>query len=357
MSGKTVVITGANGQLGQYFIQYLQEKHPDLQIVGTIRHKSYDAQEVIFNPDKVKFELMDLSDPYSIENLILKYKPDYFINTAANAFVGDSWALPVQHIEYNCIGVLHQLEAIKKHSPHTRYFNMGTSEEFAISEESGPQNENTTIYPKSPYGCAKAAARYLVSVYRNSFNLYAIQGWTFNFESKLRGEKYVTRKITKGVARIAKAIKSGKKFEPIELGNIYSSRSWQHAADVVDGIWRMLNQDVSNGSKPKEYVLSSTDTHLVKEFVDSAFEQAGIENKVWVNTSIRNRPEDEELQTQLENGEWVTIVKINPKFYRPLDVTYLYGDPTKAKEELGWNPTFTYKDIIKEMIEYDLKNS
>lgn len=347
----TVVITGANGQLGQYLIKYLQDNEPNIKIIGTVRHKSYDDQEYIYDRKKVQFELLDLSDPHCTENLFLKYKPDYFINTAANAFVGDSWALPVQHMQFNAIGVLHQLEAIKKHSPHTRYFNMGTSEEFAVSEVTGPQNEETKIYPKSPYGAAKAAARYLVSIYRESFNLYAIQGWTFNFESKLRGEKYVTRKITKGVARIVHAIKNGQEFEPIELGNIYSSRSWQHASDVAEGIWLQMNQDVSNGKKPKEYVLSSTDTHLVKDFVDSAFAAAGIEG-AWIGSGL-----NEKLILTSNSGQIAKsglLVSVNPKFYRPLDVTYLYGDPAKIKAELGWKPKFNYQDIIKEMVEHDI---
>jgi GDPmannose 4,6-dehydratase len=397
---KTAVISGVNGQLGQYLVKYLLDNEPEITVIGTVRHKSYDDQEYIFDKNRIKFELMDLMDPHSIENLILKYKPDYFINTAANAFVGDSWALPVQHMEFNAIGVLHQLEAIKKHSPHTRYFNMGTSEEFAVSEVTGPQNENTKIYPKSPYGAAKAAARYLVSIYRNSFGLYAIQGWTFNFESKLRGEKYVTRKITKGVARIFKALNTGKSFEPIELGNIYSSRSWQHASDVAEGIWLQLNQDrtnkklkdqwsqycIDNGlaigsmglscmsdeqlnayntrfrteraaffaKNIKEYVLSSTDTHLVKDFVDAAFEVAGIGGE-WSGTGI-----NEKKQLVIYDGHEarkVDLVTINSKFYRPLDVTYLYGDPAKIKAELGWNPQFNYQDIIKEMVEHDIAHS
>ena len=177
------IVTGANGQLGQFLIKYLQDNEPDLNIIGTVRHKSYDKQSYIFNRQKVILELMELSDVHCIESLICKYKPRYFVNTAANAFVGESWKVPVQQIELNTLGVLHQLEAIRKHSPHTRFFNMGTSEEFGNDVNDGLlQNEKTLINPKSPYGCAKAAARYLVNTYRNSYNLYALQGWTFNFE-------------------------------------------------------------------------------------------------------------------------------------------------------------------------------
>jgi GDPmannose 4,6-dehydratase len=368
-----VIITGMNGQLSQYLIKYLQENEPHLKIVGTVRHKSYDNQPYIFDKSKIAVELMDLGDPHSIENLILKYRPNYFINTAANAYVGESWDVPIQQMELNCLGVLHQLEAIKKHSPHTRYFNMGTSEEFAVSEKTGPQNEDTRIYPKSPYGCAKAAARYLVSTYRNSFGLYAIQGWTFNFESKLRGEKYVTRKITKNVARINRAIEDGKPFEPLELGNIYSNRSWQHASDVADGVWRMLNQEKylsqtfsarwkdenpqHQGSvglyfdgqfKPKEYVLSATETYTVKQFVEASFKKVGLEDLEWRGDGV-----DETLVCHNLCGSPV-LVKINPKFYRPLDVTYLHGDPFRVKYDLGWDTTVSFDEIVNEMVNNDI---
>ncbi len=352
---KSVVITGATGQLGQYFIQYLQDKYPDYKVIGTIRHKSTDEESFIFDKSKVIFELMDLADPFSIENIVIKYKPDYFINTAANAFVGESWAVPVQQIEFNTLGVLHQLEAIRKHSPHTRYYNSGTSEEFACTNISGPQNEDTKIDPKSPYGAAKAAARFITSVYQKSYNLYAIQGWTFNFESKLRSKKYVTGKIADGVARIQKAIKNNQPFDPIELGNIYSNRSWQHASDVVDGIWKMLNQDVKENKDAKCYVLSELNTHTVKEFIELAFKKAGIQG-IWWN--FTNRPEDELFILAENNGlatkKRVDLVKINPKFYRPLDVTFLYGDATKARNELGWEPKISFDKIVEEMVQYHI---
>jgi GDPmannose 4,6-dehydratase len=380
---KVVVITGMNGQLSQYLIKYLQEKEPSLKIVGTIRHKSYDNQSYIFDKSKVTVELMDLGDPISITNLILKYKPDYFINTAANAYVGESWDVPIQQMELNCLGVLHQLEAIKKHSPQTRYFNMGTSEEFAVSEKTGPQNEETRIYPKSPYGCAKAAARYLVSVYRKSFGLYAIQGWTFNFESKLRGEKYVTRKITKGIARIYHAIKELKDYDPLELGNIYSNRSWQHASDVADGVWRALNQEkylnetfqerfyknnkikgVSVGLVfddhlqkfvPREYVLSATDTYTVKEFIEAAFLEAGKKEGIFTDSNLEWVGEGLNEKLLWANSEKPLVV-INKKFYRPLDVTYLHGDASSIKHDLGWDTTVSFNEIVEEMVKHDIDN-
>lgn len=371
---KKVIITGVNGQLGQFFAKYLLEK--GLQVIGTVRHKSYDYQPWIFDRSSITIELMDLNDAHSIENLVIKYKPEYFINTAANAFVGESWAVPEQHFQQNTIGVLHQLEAIRKHSPHTRYANLGTSEEFACSEISGPQNEETKIAPKSPYGCSKAASRYLVDVYKNSYGLYALQPWCFNFESELRGEKYVTGKICKGVARIYHAIKKAKPFEPIELGNIYSSRSWQFAGDVADGIWRMLNQEeyrqdlqpelyrenqlTKDLVKPlKNYCFSEADTHSIKEFIELAFKEVGI-NGVWYGEGTNETFSllaEPELNNYVFSGLKINpLVKINPKFYRPLDVTYLYGDASAARKELKWESSLKFTELVKRMVKWHVEN-
>jgi GDPmannose 4,6-dehydratase len=223
---RTCIITGVNGQLGQYFVKYLQENEPEIKIIGTIRHKSFEQQEYLFDREGVVFELMDLSDVHSIENLIIKYKPDYFLNFAANAIVPESWETPVQQMEVNFISVIHQLEAIRKHSPSTKYFNCGSSTEFAASKT--PLSESSPLSPSSPYAVAKTAARNLIDIYRQRYGLYALQGWLFNFESKIRGEKYLTRKVTSNVGRIRKALKEGKNFNPLQLGNINGIRSYLH---------------------------------------------------------------------------------------------------------------------------------
>ncbi len=345
---KTCIISGINGQLAQYLAKHLLDTEPGIHVIGTVRHKSFDNQPYIFDRSRITIELMDLSDSQSIETLITRYKPDYFINAAANAFVGESWKVPLQHFEINAVAVMHQLEAIRKHSPHTRYFNMGTSEEFGVSTKTGPQNEDTLAGPKSPYGAAKCSARHIVSVWRQSYKLFAIQGWTFNFESPIRGEKYVTRKVTLGVARIARAIKDGQPFEPIELGNLDSSRSWQHAEDVAAGIWLMLTQ-----AEPREYVLSAPDTHTVRELVEKAFTAAGLTTIDWRGSGLT------EEMWYTHHPEWpnhyaARVVRINPAFFRPADVTYLHGDATRIRAELGWSPKHSFDSLIEEMVKTDL---
>lgn len=365
------IVTGANGQLGQYLIKYILDTQSNLDIIGTLRHKSYDKQPYIFDKNKIRFELMDLSDAHSIENLIIKYRPEYFVNTAANAFVGESWNVPIQQIELNTLGVLHQLESIRKHSPDTRYFTMGTSEEFGNDTNDGKlQNENTIINPKSPYGCAKAASRYLVNVYRQSYGLYAIQGWTFNFESFLRGEKYVTKKITKNVARIKYCLDNNKSFTPLELGNLNSYRSWQFCGDVADGIWRQLNQEnysteimekitsFWNDSETnsyikflskyiKPYVMSASSCHTVKEFVETAFARVNVKG-TWHGEGKN--------QTFIDNTTEKILVSTNEKYFRPHDVSYLNGDASLIRKELGWKSSLTFEQLVHTMVDYDMEH-
>lgn len=375
MNKLTAIVCGATGQLGQFLIKYLLELQPHIQVIGTIRHKSYDTQPLIYDKSKVIFELMDLSDSISIDNLIIKYKPNYMFNTAANAFVGESWSVPVQHFQINTIGVLNQLESIRKHSPHTRYLNMGSSEEQGTDFNDGQlQDENTPLNPKSPYACSKAAARFLVNTYRKSYGLYVLQPWSFNFESELRGPKYVTRKITQGVAKIYNNIKNNESFEPIQLGNLNSYRSWQYAGDVAEGLWKILNQDTINkhffdenniqffddttknlyiAKTIKNYVLSATTCHTVRDFVQLAFKKANIDELV-SNKEFKWRGEGVSSTFWLGDKK---LVEVNKEFIRPHDVTYLNGDASAIKRDLNWQPTVTFDQLVGKMVEHDLKES
>ena len=357
---KTVLITGQNGQLGQHLIKFFQEEHPDFKIVGTVRQKSYDVQPKIFDDSKVVTEVLDLADSASIEATIVKHKPDYIFNTAALAYVTESWRSPLAYAFYDGVAVVHFLETIRKHVPHARFINLGTSEELGCTLEdsdTGSQDEKTKIAPKSPYAAAKSYARYMVDIYRNSYNLYTVQPWTFNFESKLRGEKYVTRKITKGVGRIYRSMQNKDwDFAPIELGNLNSSRSWQHAADVAEGLWLIANQP-GEAKDWKPYVLSENATHTIREFVEKAFAAVGIKGQ-WFNYT--GKPVDEEFILCEENGlatkKKITLVKVNPEFFRPHDVSYLFGNSNKIREELGWKPKKTFEDLLAEMSEWDINN-
>ena len=270
---KKILITGVTGQDGSLMADYLLE-NTQHTIIGGVRRLSVknhtNIAHLLENP---RFFLIDLdvTDSQNIDRVIQEQKPDYFINFAANSFVGCSWDMAHNHMQTNCMAVLHQLEAIRRHAPSCRYYNAGSSEEFG-DVVTTPQNEEHPLRPRSPYGASKCAARHLVKVYRDSYDLYAVQGWLFNHEGVRRGEEFVTRKITKNVARILKEFEQGKEITPLELGNLDAKSDWSDAEDFVSGIWRMLNQNREN---PKDYVLSSNETHTIKEFVVEAFNFAG----------------------------------------------------------------------------------
>ncbi len=339
---KKVIITGVTGQDGSHMADYLLA-NTDLQIFGAVRRLSVSNHKNISHISDPRFKLIDLdiSDPESINSAILKYKPDYFINLAANSFVGTSWEMPVNHMQTNCMGVLYQLEAIRKFAPNCRYYNAGSSEEFGDVAFS-PQTEFHPLRPRSPYGASKAAARQVVKVWRDSYNLYAVQGWLFNHEGTRRGVEFVTRKITKGVASIKKAIDSNNFIEAIKLGNLESKRDWSDAEDFVHGIWLMLNQE-----KPKDYVLSSDETHTVREFVELSFTAAGIEGQ-WLG----KRGTIEEVFINKDSR--LPMVMIDPKFFRPAEVELLLGDSTMARSELRWQPKTSFFQLVKKMTLSDL---
>ena len=344
---KKIIITGVTGQDGSYMADFLLE-NTDYEIFGMVRRASTNNHHNIkhlLNNKRFKLTTGDLTDSQSIDNIVREIQPDYFINLAAQSFVGASWQIPEQTFDIDAIGVIRCLEAIRKHAPNCRFYNAGSSEELGNVDYS-PQDEKHPLKPRSPYGAAKAAARHIVKVYRESYNLYAIQGLLYNHESPRRGEEFVTRKITKEIARIKKAIQYGHEFEPLELGNIYAKRDWSHAKDFVRGIWFMLNQ-----SEPKEYLLASGETHTVKEFIEKAFKFAGI-NGYWDYSSN----ERIEINEQFYSEKGQILVRINPVFYRPAEVDLLLGNSDKAKTDLNWKPEISFDNLIEEMIFFDFKN-
>jgi len=338
---KTVIITGITGQDGSLMADYLLNQ-PDIFVHGAHRRLSVPNHANIEHlKNHPRFSLLDLdiTDPENINQVIREIKPEYFINFAANSFVGNSWKMPVNHMQTNCMGVLYCLEAIRNFSKGTRFYNAGSSEQFG-DVICSPQDINHPFRPRSPYGAAKCAAHHLVKVYRDSYDIYAVQGILFNHEGVRRGEEFVTRKISKNVARIHNSIKNEESFLPIELGNLDAKRDWSDAEDFVKGIWLMMNQD-----KPQDYVLSSNETHTVREFVELAFKAAFIEGE-WMGYGIE--------EIFVEKNSKKILVKINPQFYRPAEVDLLWGDSTLARLILGWKPETSFPKLVEKMVAQDL---
>lgn len=354
---KIIIVTGVTGQDGSYMVEYLL-KYTDAMIFGGARRLSVSNHENIKhleNEPRFKLINFDLTDSHSINRTISTLRPDYFINFAAQSFVASSWDFPEQTWHSNCTGVLHILEAVRQYAPSCRVYNAGSSEEFGDVQYS-PQDEKHPLRPRSPYGASKAAARQLIKVYRESYNIYAVQGWLFNHESKRRGEEFVTRKITKGVARIAKKLEKGSyDFEPIELGNLEAIRDWSHSDDFMDAVWLMLNQDHFSSRYQEDgiqdYVVASGTTHSVRDFVESAFAAAGISGCWTIDKSKTPLSEKYVLSGEMP----INLVTINEKFYRPAEVSKLLGNPAKVKEELAWKPNISFDQLVKEMVEHDMK--
>lgn len=341
---KKVIVTGVTGQVGSYMVDFLLE-NTDYMIYGAIRRLSVPNHKNIKHIKSNRFKLieMDLLDEHNIHTCVDEIKPDYFINFAANSFVGNSWNMPVNHFQSNAMAVLHQLDAIKKYCPNCRYYNAGSSEEFGDVIYS-PQDLKHPLRPRSPYGASKVAARQIVKVWRDSYNLYAVQGYLFNHESERRGEEFVTRKITKNVARIKKALEKNERFKPLELGNLEVRRDWSHAQDFVEAVWLMLNQD-----SPKDYLFASGATHSVREFVEEAFAVADIIPKgskyQWKGTGV---------DTELWLGEKL-LLRINPEFHRPAEVELLQGCPKEAEKQLGWKKNIDFYELVRRMVLHDIK--
>ena len=268
-----VIITGVTGQDGSFMSDFLLN-NTEYEIYGGARRLSVSNHENIAHlGGEKRFHLInfDLTDDHSISRTISQLKPNFFINFAAQSFVKSSWDFPAQTWDTNTMPIIHILEAIRLYCPECRFYNAGSSEEFG-DVVYARQDENHPLRPRSPYGASKAAARQLVKVYRESYRLYAIQGWLFNHEGTRRGEEFVTRKITKAVAQIAKQIQDGKPIIPLELGNLNAKRDWSDAEDCVDAVWKMLNQEKYNVSFPQielagssGYYTKETYNQLVRE--------------------------------------------------------------------------------------------
>ncbi|WP_457937218.1 GDP-mannose 4,6-dehydratase [Aeromonas veronii] len=337
---KVAIITGITGQDGGYLAQLLLDK--GYKVYGTYRRTSsvnfwrIDELGIAKNPNLhlVEYDLTDLS---SSIRLLQSTGATEVYNLAAQSFVGVSFDQPLTTAEITGIGPVNLLEAIRIVNPKIRFYQASTSEMFGKVQEI-PQRETTPFYPRSPYGVAKLYAHWMVINYRESYDIFATSGILFNHESPLRGQEFVTRKITDSVAKI----KLGK-LDVLELGNLDAKRDWGFAKEYVEGMWRMLQAD-----KPDTFVLATNRTETVRDFVAMAFKAAGF--------TLRFEGEaEQEVGIDVATGK--VLVKVNPKFYRPAEVELLIGTPAKAKEVLGWEPKTTLEELCQMMVNEDLRRN
>ncbi|MEI0605978.1 GDP-mannose 4,6-dehydratase [Brachyspira pulli] len=322
---KKALITGITGQDGSYLAELLLEK--GYEVHGIIRRSSSFNTERIdhlyrdphINDVRMFLHYGDLSDSSNLSRLLEKIQPDEIYNLAAQSHVRVSFDMPEYTADVVGLGTIRILDAIKETQIKTKFYQASTSELYGKVVET-PQTEKTPFYPRSPYACAKLYSYWITVNYRESYNMYACNGILFNHESPRRGETFVTKKITHAIARIL-----NKEQDKLYLGNLDSKRDWGYAEDYVEAMWLMLQQE-----KPDDYVIATGETHSVREFLDEAFGLVGL--------------------------DWKKYVEIDPRYYRPAEVDLLLGDPTKAKEKLGWHPKTTFKELVKIMLEYDLKN-
>ena len=336
---KVALITGVTGQDGSFLAEFLLEKGYDVH--GTIRRSSVDFRERIAHLEGTpNFHLhyADLSDSMSLVQVVAKVRPTEIYNLAAQSHVQVSFDSPEFTADVDATGVLRVLEAVRQCGlvDTCRIYQASTSELYGKVEEV-PQNENTPFHPYSPYAVAKLYGYWIVKEYREAYNMYCCSGILFNHESERRGETFVTRKITLAAARIAQG-----KQEKLYLGNLSSLRDWGYAKDYVECMWLILQQE-----KPEDFVIATGEQHSVREFCYLAFKHAGIE------LEFQGEGENE---VGIDKATGRVIVEVSKDFYRPTDVVNLWGDPTKAKEKLGWNPSKTsLEELVRIMVEHDME--
>lgn len=337
---KVAVITGITGQDGAYLAQLLLDK--GYTVYGTYRRTSsvnFWRIEELGIKSHVSLHLIeyDVTDLSSSIRLLHDIQPDEVYNLAAQSFVGVSFDQPLATAQINAVAPVNLLEAIRVVNPKIRFYQASTSEMFGKVQET-PQSESTPFYPRSPYAVAKLYAHWMVINYRESYNIFAASGILFNHESPLRGQEFVTRKVTDAVAKI----KLGK-LDILELGNLNAKRDWGFAKDYVEGMWLMLQVD-----KPDTYVLATNRTETVRDFVTMAFKAAGI---------VLEWSGSEESEVAVDNISGRVLVRVNPKFYRPAEVDLLIGNSQKAKKNLAWEPTTRLEELCKMMVEADLRRN
>ncbi len=338
---KKALVTGITGQDGSYLAELLLKK--GYEVHGIVRQSSSIRTwriDHLFNDPQVHDKRLflhygDLTDAVSITHLIRTIEPDEIYNLAAQSHVKISFEIPEVTAETDALGTLKILEAIRTLglSEKTRLYQASTSELYGKVLET-PQNENTPFYPRSPYGVAKLYAFWIIKNYREAYNMYACNGILFNHESERRGYNFVTRKITIGLSKIKLGMQ-----DVLELGNLDAKRDWGHAAEYVDAMWRMLQQDT-----PEDFVIATGETHSVREFVEACCRELDIPLQ-WDGEGVDERG--------INTTTGKTILSINPRYFRPTEVDLLLGDATKARERLGWIPRTTFRDLAAQMTAHD----
>src|SRR3990167_9491704 len=337
---KKAIVTGITGQDGAYLAELLLEK--GYEVYGTYRRTAsvnfWRIEELgIQNHPNLHLIEYDLTDASNSIRMVMDIQPDEIYNLAAQSFVGVSFDQPLATAHITGLGCVHLLEANRIVNPKIRFYQASTSEMFG-EVQAIPQIESTPFYPRSPYGVAKLYAHWMTVNYRESYDIFGCSGILFNHESPLRGREFVTRKITDGMAKI----KLGK-LDVLELGNLDAKRDWGFAKEYVEGMWRMLQAD-----KPDTFVLATNRTETVRDFVTMAFKAAGI------TLDFKGVAENE---TAVDTATGKTVMRVNPKFYRPAEVELLIGDPAKAKAKLGWVPETTLEQLCQMMVEADLRRN
>jgi GDPmannose 4,6-dehydratase len=339
---KKALITGVTGQDGSYLAEFLLEKgyevHGLVRRTSTFNRKRLEGIYSDLQHHNKNFFLHygDMTDSSSIIRILAMVRPDEIYNLAAQSHVQVSFEIPEYTANSDALGVLRVLEAIKQLGLKAKFYQASTSELYGLVKET-PQNENTPFYPRSPYGVAKLYAYWIVVNYREAYNMFACNGILFNHESERRGENFVTRKITMGVAGIKLGIR-----DKIYLGNLDAKRDWGHAKDYIEAMWLMLQKE-----KPEDYVIATGENHSVREFVELAFKRIGIDIK-WTGKGLNEKGID------TKTGK--VFVEVDPVYFRPTEVETLLGDASKAKRDLNWEPKIKFRELVNLMVDYDLKN-
>jgi GDPmannose 4,6-dehydratase len=317
MSAKRALITGITGQDGSYLAEFLLEK--GYYVGGILRRSSTETFERIDHiKNDIELKHADLLDQMSLISAIKEFKPHDIYNLGAQSFVPTSWKQPILTSEFTGVGVTRLLEAIRTVDPGIKFYQASSSEMFGKVQEV-PQSESTPFYPRSPYGVAKVYGHWITVNYRESYDMFTVSGILFNHESPRRGREFVSRKVTEGVAKIKLGL-----ADKISLGNLDARRDWGYAKDYVEMMWRMMQEDL-----PEDYVIASGKTHSVADLVRTAFE--------------------------FVNLNWEDYVVQDPNLFRPAEVDLLVGDPSKAKENLGWEPQVSFKELIEMMVRADIE--